>query len=98
MKLPNSIIMYFMLGALAGAAYRIFVQDRTALSYQADIGSGQYEGGGYVNGVWYDDRAAAKPPVTIFGPFYNRYEDPLASAEGPAGLTPPEVNIWPTIA
>lgn len=100
MKLPKNSIMYLALGALAGAAYKIFVEDRSAVSYQGttDIGSGQFEGGGYVNGVYYDDRAAAKPDVTLFGPFYNQYEDPVADADGPAGLTPQGMDIWPTIA
>jgi hypothetical protein len=53
---------------------------------------------GYHNGVWYDDAAATPIEHTIFGPFYNEYEDPDAGIT-PAGLTPPpSVDVRPTIA
>ena len=52
---------------------------------------------GYHQGVWYDDLAAKPIEHTIFGPFQNELEDPLAGVT-PAGLTPPPMEVWPTIA
>ena len=78
------VIFAFSVGVAAGYIFRTQIQG--ALQQQGIALQGFHEG------VWYDDLAAKPIEHTIFGPFQNEYEDPLAGMD-PAGLTPPPANI-----
>jgi hypothetical protein len=90
MAISTTLLIGFILGAVSGFILRKQIEN--LIPGAAAIGAQ-----GFHEGVWYDDLAAKPIEHTIFGPFQNEYEDPLAGIT-PSGLTPPPVDIKVTMA